>query len=160
MTQSPPLMNPMKTLLSAILLSTAVALLALSGCKSQPEPTDDGAKPDNEAATASAQNTADVDTAFHLAVDTYAVTLSHTTDDARELFVVPKGIYHINLEYPWKFVDNQKKTLKRDAFDLKESRATLALPAETLEGTLSFSVCSAQTCLLEKVVVKGTLSSK
>lgn len=83
--------------------------------------------------------------------DKYRVVVTKTDEDV-ELSVVPKGIYKVNIEYPWKYKVDGEDKFKKDSFDLTEARAALAM-GEATDGELRFSVCSPETCLIEKVKV-------
>lgn len=83
-----------------------------------------------------------------------------------EITIVPKGVYKINNQYPYKFktpdpapegVTYPKKILKREDGSFDDKKGSFKLPfvaakpgkAKVL-GTLYLSVCSDANCLMEK----------
>jgi hypothetical protein len=81
-----------------------------------------------------------------------------------EILLSAKGEYHCNDKYPykWKAADSPgvkypSATVGKDAVALEEKRAVMKVdfvpegPGEkTVKGQFSFSVCSAERCLIEK----------
>ena len=81
-----------------------------------------------------------------------------------EIVVSAKGGYHCNDTYPYKFKTSDSPGVKfgapvfdKSAVRLEEKRATMTVDftpestgGKTLGGVLSFSVCSAERCLVEK----------
>jgi hypothetical protein len=83
-----------------------------------------------------------------------------------QVTVVPKGGYHINPQYPYKFKANApgeglsypKPTLARADGKFEEMRGLFQVPfvaskagKATVGGTLNLSVCSAANCVVDKV---------
>ncbi len=84
-----------------------------------------------------------------------------------EIELVPKGAYHINNQYPYKFklaepapegVTFPKPVLKREDGKFEEKKGSFSVPfvaskagKTKVAGTLSMSVCSDANCLMEKV---------
>lgn len=89
-----------------------------------------------------------------------------------EAVVVPKGEFHCNPEYPYKFVTSgssgvtyPKATLRAEGVSVSPSRAVMRVPFvpqsagdAKVGGTFHFSVCTDQQCVVEKrdvsVIVK------
>lgn len=81
-----------------------------------------------------------------------------------EVVLVPKGGFHTNDKYPYKFktaasagVSYRTPVFTKDDMTLEEHRATMKLDftpdsagEKTLSGQFAFSVCSADKCLVEK----------
>ena len=81
-----------------------------------------------------------------------------------EIVLVPKGGYHTNDKYPYKFktatpsgVAFRAPVFTKDDVTLDEKRATMKLDftpdsvgEKTVAGQFAFSVCSAEKCLVEK----------
>jgi hypothetical protein len=83
-----------------------------------------------------------------------------------EVSLVSKGDYHINDKYPIKFkvaekaaegVSYPKPLLKREDGSFEENKGVLKVPfvaakkgKTTVAGVLSFSICSAANCLMQK----------
>jgi hypothetical protein len=89
-----------------------------------------------------------------------------------EIQLVPKGGFHTNETYPYKFKAHESPGLKygapvttRDAVALEATRATMKVDvvpesagAKTASGVFSFSVCSADRCLVEKRTLETQLA--
>ncbi|MDI1445308.1 hypothetical protein [Polyangium sp. 6x1] len=105
--------------------------------------------------------------------DTYAVEMKATgpyaagKEGSLEITIVPKGAYHMNDQYPYKFklvdpapegVTYPKPLLKREDGTFNEKKGSFKVPfvasragKAKIGGTLSMSVCSAANCVMEKV---------
>jgi hypothetical protein len=86
--------------------------------------------------------------------------------EAGELAIalVAKPPFHVNLEYPHRFKVLSKQglttpadTIQRDTAKLSESKLEMSVPVTltaagpaSLEGEMSFSVCTSEKCLIEK----------
>jgi hypothetical protein len=84
-----------------------------------------------------------------------------------EVVLVPKGSYHINAQYPYKFkatdpapagVTFPKPLLQRADGTFEEKKGSFKVPfvaakagKATVSGTLSLSVCSDANCIMDKV---------
>jgi hypothetical protein len=84
-----------------------------------------------------------------------------------EIAIEPKGDYHINDQYPYKFkltdpapegVTYPKPVLKREDGKFSEKKGEFSVPfvaaksgKTKVAGTLSMSVCSKASCVMEKV---------
>jgi len=93
-----------------------------------------------------------------------------------EVHLAPKGAYHINDQYPYRFkatdpapdgVTYPKPVLLRadGAFDSKKGTFRLPFVATragrvTVGGTLYLSVCSEANCVLDKVALSETVEVK
>jgi hypothetical protein len=82
-----------------------------------------------------------------------------------EAVVVPKGEFHCNPEYPYKFVASTgspgvtypKPTLRAEGVSVSPNRAVMRVPFvpqnagdAKVGGTFHFSVCTDQQCVVEK----------
>lgn len=90
--------------------------------------------------------------------------LSAGKPGAVEILLSAKGGYHCNEKYPYKFKVEESagvvfasRIFTADTLTLEAERATMNVaftpetPGEkTLRGTFSFSLCSAERCLVEK----------
>lgn len=86
--------------------------------------------------------------------------------DALTVTLEARGDYHLNAEYPihFRFADADRR-VERDAFTFTAcpaapaepcaARATFPLAGLRPRGTLAFSVCNANECLIEKVPLVG-----
>jgi hypothetical protein len=88
------------------------------------------------------------------------------TEGTVEITIVPKGTYHINNQYPYKFkaadpapegVTFPKKILKREDGTFDDKKGSFKLPfvvakpgKAKIVGTLHLSVCSDANCVMEK----------
>jgi|SRR5689334_238464 len=87
-------------------------------------------------------------------------------EGAVQITIVPKGEYHMNAQYPYKFKANApadgltypKPMLQRADGKFEEKRGTFSVPfvaakagKVTVGGLLNMSVCSAANCIVEKV---------
>jgi hypothetical protein len=92
-----------------------------------------------------------------------------------QITVVPKGGYHINPQYPYKFKANApgeglsypKPMLQRADGKFEEMRGTFQVPfvaakagKTTVGGTLNLSVCSAANCIVDKVPLELVVDVK
>lgn len=93
-----------------------------------------------------------------------------------EIVITAKGDYKINDKYPLKFkasepadgsVKFSKAVLKREdgTFETKKGNLKVGFTAAksgkaTVSGVLSFSVCSEQNCLMDKVELETTVDVK
>jgi len=135
--------------------------VALAGCsRSESEPTPAGEHP-SSVASGAVHETAN-----------YRVTIEPVgpyekgKDGVVNVVLVTKGDYHINDQYPYKFVcqepaaegiDYTKKVVRRadGKFDKARAELPITFKAErtgTLKvgGILSLSVCNASNCLMDK----------
>jgi len=84
---------------------------------------------------------------------------------AVEAVVMPKGEFHCNQEYPYKFVTSSlstgvtfpKSTYRAEGLSLSPTRAVMRIPfvpqsagEARVGGTFHFSVCTDQQCVVEK----------
>jgi hypothetical protein len=84
---------------------------------------------------------------------------------AVEAVVMPKGEFHCNQEYPYKFVTSSlstgvtfpKSTYRAEGLSLSPNRAVMRIPfvpqsagEARIGGTFHFSVCTDQQCVVEK----------
>ncbi len=105
--------------------------------------------------------------------DSYIVEIKSSStakagqDSSVEITIEAKGDYHINAKYPLKFkvkdpapagVSFAKAVIKREdgKFEDKKGSLPVSFRAEksgktTIEGTLSFSVCSDANCVMDKI---------
>jgi len=105
--------------------------------------------------------------------DTFLVTMKATGPYAAgkegtvEISIDPKGDFHINDQYPYKFklvdpapegVTYSKPILKREDGKFDEKKGVFSVPFTAakagkakIAGTLSMSVCSKASCVMEKV---------
>jgi len=89
-----------------------------------------------------------------------------------EAVVVPKGEFHCNQEYPYKFVASAgssgvtypKPTLRAEGVSVSPTRAVMRIPfvpqnagEAKVGGTFHFSVCTDQQCVVEKRDVSVTV---
>lgn len=172
----------MQSRLSGLLAKTAVfGLLLLGGCSKVSEAAVSDAPSKNEStADVKAQATVDATAQATNAVDTenFRVRLSFEEpckkgETCTALVTVDaKGGYHINDKYPYRFkltdpapagVKYPKPVVGRDDGTFSETKAVLRVPfvAESageakVGGTLSFSVCSDEKCLIEKQALEAT----
>ena len=97
------------------------------------------------------------------------------TEGNVQVTVVPKGGYHINPQYPYKFKANApgegltypKPTLARADGKFEEMRGTFQVPfvaakagKATVGGMLNLSVCSAANCVVDKVPLELVVDVK
>jgi len=115
------------------------------------EPTADETAPEPEEEPVAPKPTQAAAPIFEHDVEHYNVSVVRADGDALEIAVVPKTSFHVNTLYPWKY-EATSTTYQKDAFELTEERASLAVPSAE-GGELRFSVCNDDTCLIEKVAV-------
>jgi len=160
--ESPPASRPARRPLELALRALGlVVALALPACHH------DG---DQSSAAASAPPPVAAVAAPELHEDTYDLVLrpmgtySAGKPGSAEIEVSAKGGYHCNDNYPYKFkvaespgVTFAAPVFTKDALKLETGKATMKVdftPAskgeKTLEGAFSFSLCSADRCLVEK----------
>jgi ABC-type glycerol-3-phosphate transport system substrate-binding protein len=93
-----------------------------------------------------------------------------------EVTLVPKGGYHTNAQYPYKFktadppadgVTYPKPVLQRADGTFEEKKGSFKVPftaaksgKATIAGTLSLSVCSEANCIMDKVPLELTVDVK
>lgn len=97
------------------------------------------------------------------------------TEGTVQVTVVPKGEYHINAQYPYKFKANApsdgltypKPTLQRADGKFEEKRGTFIVPfvaakagKVSVGGTFNLSVCSAANCIMDKVPLEVVVDVK
>lgn len=151
-----------------------VALVATTAChKESPAPAE-GPPEEHASAAQAASLPAPAsefhESAFELSVrssDSYAVGKPASLD----IVLVPKGGYHTNDKYPYKLklepgagVKFPSEVVTKDAVTLEPMRATMKVDlvpqtagAQQVSGQFSFSVCSAERCLVEKRDVTTTI---
>lgn len=151
----------------------AVASLVAACHKESPSPAEG---PAEEAASASQPASAPApasefhETAFDLTVrpnESYVAGKSGSLD----IVLMPKGGYHTNDKYPYKLklepgagVKFPSEVVTKDAVTLEPMRATMKVDlvpqvagVQQVSGQFSFSVCSAERCLVEKRDVTTTI---
>lgn len=155
-------------------VAAVVLLVAAQAChKSSPSPAEAPAGGSASAAqSASAPGPA---SEFH--EDTFDLSVrpsdSYTAGKpgSLDIVLVPKGGYHTNDKYPYKLklesgagVKFPSEVVTKDAVTLEPMRATMkvdlvpeAAGAQQVSGQFSFSVCSADRCLVEKRDVTTTI---
>jgi len=90
-----------------------------------------------------------------------------------DVIIQAKGDYHMNEKYPYKFkaqdpaapgIKYPKPVVTREDGQFEEKKGVLKVPFTAEEagerkigGTLSFSVCSAQNCLMDKQALETTV---
>ena len=92
-----------------------------------------------------------------------------------EVTLLPKGVYHINAQYPMKFkvaegadgVTYTKAVLKREDGTFDEKKGTFKVPFVAAKpgkakvgGTLHFSVCSESQCVIDKKEIEVAVDVK
>jgi hypothetical protein len=93
-----------------------------------------------------------------------------------EVTLVPKGAYHTNEKYPYKWkapdpvpegISYPKPLLQRADGSFEEKRASFKVPFTaakpgkvTVSGTLSMSVCSEANCIMDKVPLEVAVDVK
>jgi hypothetical protein len=98
------------------------------------------------------------------------------TEGTVEVVLAPKGAYHMNAQYPYKFkaadpapdgVTFPKPVLQRADGNFEEKRGSFKVPfvasksgTVTVSGTLSLSVCSDANCIMDKVALEIPVSVK
>jgi ABC-type glycerol-3-phosphate transport system substrate-binding protein len=98
------------------------------------------------------------------------------TEGAVEVTLVPKGGYHTNAQYPYKFkvadppadgVSYPKPLVQRADGAFEEKKGSFKIPfiaqksgKSTVGGTLSLSVCSDANCIMDKVPLEVTVDVK
>lgn len=154
--------RPLSTLACVVALSGLSFVLA-SGCGRSEAATQRGEET-NVAAVAKGPKAES---------ETYAVEMKATgpyaagKEGTLEITIVPKGAYHMNDQYPYKFklvdpapegVTYPKPLLKREDGAFNEKKGSFKVPfvasragKAKIAGTLSMSVCSAANCVMEKV---------
>jgi hypothetical protein len=161
MSTKPSMRRPLSTLACLAALSGLTFLLA-SGCGQSEAATQRGGEAPAVAAKGPKAES-----------ETYLVTMKATGPYAAgkegtvELLVEPKGEFHINDQYPYKFklvdpapegVTYAKPVLKREDGKFDEKKGEFKVPfvaskagKAKIAGTLSMSVCSKASCVMEKV---------
>jgi hypothetical protein len=145
---------------------TFLALLALGACKrAEPASVEATAPP---SAAPEAPKPAAPASEFH--EDTFDLSLravgpySVGKPASAEVVLSPKGGYHTNEKYPYKFkaasadgVTYRTAVFTKDDVKLDEKQATMKVDftpdsagSKTVSGQFAFSVCSAERCLVEK----------
>jgi hypothetical protein len=150
-----------------ILLGAGLVTVAF-GCSKVSEASADRAAP---AAAAAAGPTAD---GPNYAVQIALAGPCHKGQPCTaDVTIQAKGDYHMNDKYPYKFkvqdpaaegVKYSKAVVTKDDGVFEEKKGVMKVPfvAESsgdkkIGGTLSFSVCSAQNCLMDKQVLETTV---
>lgn len=162
MTMKPAHRKLSGTLSLVALMGLAFALAA--GCsKSEAAPARGGAA--KESAAVSKGPTADTET--YVAEIKTTGTYTAGAEGVVEVTLVPKGAYHTNAQYPYKFkatdpapdgIRYPKPIIVRAEGTFEEKRASFKVPfvvskagKATVSGTLSLSVCSEANCIMDKV---------
>ncbi len=141
------------------------ALVTVAGCSKG-----DASPPSVEATKESAPTSAGA-ASPKVETETYVVEMKATgpykvgAEGSIELTLLPKGDYHINKEYPYKFkldaapegITYPKPVLARADGEFEEKKGTFKVPfvatkagSFKVRGTFSMSVCSAANCLIDK----------
>ncbi|MDI1481415.1 hypothetical protein [Polyangium sp. y55x31] len=158
--KKPSMRRPVSTLACLVALSGLTFVLA-SGCGR------------SEAATQRGDEKTVVAKGPKAESDSYAVEMKATgpyaagKEGTLEISIVPKGAYHMNDQYPYKFklvdpapegLTYPKPVLKREDGTFDEKKGSFKVPfvasragKAKIAGTLSMSVCSAANCLMEKL---------
>ncbi len=114
--------------------------------------------------------------------DTFAVEMKATgpyaagKEGTLEIAITPKGAYHLNDQYPYKFkfvdpapegVTYPKPVLKREDGTFNDKKGTFKVPfvasragKAKVAGTLSMSVCSEANCVMEKLELEVDVDVK
>ena len=167
----PSMRRPASTLACLVALSGLTFVLA-SGCGRSEAATQRGDET-NAAAVAKGPKAES---------DTYAVEMKTTgpyaagKEGTLEISIVPKGAYHMNEQYPYKFklvdpapegVTYPKPVLKREDGTFDEKKGSFKVPfvasktgKAKIGGTLSMSVCSAANCVMEKLELEVDVDVK
>jgi len=155
-----------------LLLLSGAAFALASGCsKSEAAP-----------ARGSAVESVPVAAGPKAETETYVVEMKVTgpykagTEGVVEVTLVPKGAYHTNAQYPYKWkapdpvpegISYPKSVLQRADGTFEEKRASFKVPfvvaksgKTTVSGTLSLSVCSEANCIMDKVPLEVAVDVK
>ncbi len=158
---------------TAGLLVVAVAGLGLgAGCSNSEAATARGSAPEAAPVGASARADNDTFTAEIKATGAYKAG----QEGAVEVLLVPKGGYHTNAQYPYKFkasdpapdgVTFPKPILARADGTFEEKKGYFKVPfvagkpgKYTIGGTLHLSVCSEANCIMDKVALEVPVDVK
>jgi hypothetical protein len=137
------------------------------------------APPSGAPSAAAAEAPAAVVTSEKITGDAFSVWMQSAgkyragQEGAVEVVVVPKGDYHCNDQYPFKFKVNAapsgvtypQPVVRKEALSLSPNRASMRVPfvaaspgRATIGGTYYFSVCNAQQCVVENRAVSVTVT--
>jgi len=175
MKKSSPRRRPLSTVLCLGVLS-ALGFVLASGCN-QSE-----AAPQPAGVTSESKSAAPAKKGPKAESETYSVELKTTgpyaagKEGVLEISIDPKGPYHINDQYPYKFklvdpapegVTFPKPVLKREDGTFNEKKGSFKVPFVSsragkakIGGTLSLSVCSDANCIMEKVELEVDVDVK
>jgi hypothetical protein len=151
-------------------LGLAILACAVCSCaRSHHAATDRAVPPDRSPAVAPAASVAAValiDNPNYTAELRLGGPCQHGASCTVYAEIMPKGDYHINDAYPYKFrvqesppqgLSYPKPVIGRDDGQFQRDRASLRVPFSVVApgetkvgGTLSLSVCSAANCLMDK----------
>ncbi|UQA56140.1 hypothetical protein [Polyangium aurulentum] len=167
MNANPSQRRPLSALACLVALSGLTFALA-SGCGQSEAATQRGASSEAAAAPQAAPGKGP-----KIDAETYSVEMkvkgpvAAGKEGTLEIELLPKGAYHINNQYPYKFklaepapegVTFPKPLLKREDGKFEEKKGSFKVPFVAskagkvkVAGTLSMSVCSDANCLMEKV---------
>lgn len=149
-----------------------LAFAVSSGCgKSEAAPSR-GASPEAAPIAAGAKSETETFVAEIKGTGSYAAGSEGTV----EVTLSPKGGYHINAQYPYKFklndpapdgVSYPKPVLQRADGTFDEKRGMFKVPFKaskagkvTIGGTFSLSVCSDANCIMDKVALEVAVDVK
>jgi len=154
---------------AAIILATLIG--AGSGCSKVSEASADGAKA--EAPRAAGPSRSSVENANYRAEMKAAGSCQKNSPCSIEVLVEAKGEYHINDKYPYRFklddppaagLKYPKPVVGKEDATMDEHKIVLKVPFVSdasgdrkVGGTLSFSVCSAGNCLMDKQPLEVTV---
>jgi len=149
-------------------------LVALATVAAFPHPS--SAAPRELGGSAGQLGAAKAETATFVAEISAIGTYSAGSEGTVLVTLTPKGEYHINPQYPYKFkaptpapdgLSYPKPVLVRGDGQFEEKRATFKLPftasksgSMSVGGTLHLSVCSAANCIVDKVVLELSVDVK
>lgn len=127
----------------------------------------------SEAATSRGAESASIAKGPKAETDVYAVEMKTTgpyaagKEGTLEITIEPRGVYHVNEQYPTKFklmdpapegVTFPKPILKKEDGSFSEKKGSFKVPfvaskagKTKISGTLSISMCSPNSCVMEKV---------
>jgi hypothetical protein len=161
-----------KNLVGGIVLVSLAAFAAASGCsKSEAAP-----------ARRSTAESAPVAAGPRSETENYVAEIKATgaykagAEGTVEVTLTPKGAYHTNAQYPYKFKLNDpapegvtfpKPILQRADGAFEEKKGSFKVPFTaakpgkyTIAGTLSLSVCSEANCIMDKVPLEVSVDVK
>jgi hypothetical protein len=156
----------------APLLISGASLALGAGCGKSEAATSRGPDVVTTPIAAGAKADTDTFTAEMKAAGAYKPSVEGTV----EINLVPKGAYHTNAQYPYKFkiadpapdgVTFPKATMVRADGTFEEKKGSFRLPFTaakpgkyTIGGTLYLSVCSEANCIMDKVALEVPVEVK